>query len=329
MQPKQKVFMILLILLVAVGGFYGYRSLLSDNDQRIQATGTIEATSSDVNAKAAGTIKALAFNEGDKVKKGQLMGELSRNDLLAQRERDAISVLAAEAKLRDLVSGARAQEIEQAMASLSIASHNKTKADQDLARAESLFAAGAIAQTEVETARLNAGQQAAQLEQAQAALNLLQAGNRPEQVSAASAEVARSKAVLSASESLLEDLKLYAPQDGIITSKNYEEGEFVALGAALFTVANLNDLWVDVYIPTDDLPRIKLGQSVEVTVSGDKTVYPGKVTHIASQGEFTPKSIQTKQERTNVVFAVKISLANKQGTLKPGMPADIVFPRGE
>lgn len=329
MQPKRKVFMILLILLVATGGFYAYRSLLNDDGQLIQATGTIEATSADVNAKAAGTIKTLAFDEGDMVKKGQLLGELSRNDLLAQRERDAVSVLAAEAKLRDLVSGARAQEIEQAMASLSIASNNKAKADQDLVRAESLFAAGAIAQTEVETARLNSEQKSAQLEQAQAALNLLQAGNRPEQVSAASAEVARSKAVLSASVALLEDLKLYAPQDGIITSKNYEDGEFVSLGAALFTVANLNDLWVDVYIPTDDLPQIKLGQQVEVTVSGDKTVYPGKVTHIANQGEFTPKSIQTKQERTNVVFAVKISLENKRGTLKPGMPADVVFRSGE
>lgn len=329
MQSKRKVFMILLILLIAVGGYYTYHFVINKEDQLIQATGTIEATSADVNAKAAGTIKKLSFNEGDMVKKGQLLGELSRNDLLAQRERDAVSVLAAEAKLRDLVSGARAQEIEQAMASLSIASNNKAKADQDLARAESLFAAGAIAQTEVETARLNAGQKAAQLEQAQAALNLLQAGNRPEQVSAASAEVARSKAVLSASDSLLEDLKLYAPQDGIITSKNYEDGEFVSLGAALFTVANLNDLWVDVYIPTDDLPRIKLGQQVEVTVSGDKTVYPGEVTHIASQGEFTPKSIQTKQERTNVVFAVKISLENKRATLKPGMPADVVFRSGE
>ena len=329
MQSKRKAFMILLILLIAVGSYYTYRFFLNNEDNLLQATGTIEATLADVNAKAAGTIKTLAFNEGDMVKKGQLLGELSRHDLLAQRERDAVSVLAAEAKLRDLVSGARAQEIEQAMASLTIAANNKTKADQDLARAESLFTAGAIAQTEVEAIRLNAGQKAAQLEQAQAALNLLQAGNRPEQVSAASAEVARSKAVLSASDALLEDLKLYAPQDGIITSKNYEEGEFVSLGAALFTVANLNDLWVDVYIPTDDLPRIKLGQQVEVTVSGDETVYAGKVTHIASQGEFTPKSIQTKKERANVVFAVKISLENKRGILKPGMPADVVFRSGE
>ena len=329
MPLEKKIFAILLILLVAGGSYYAYRLFLHQDEELLQATGTIEASSADVNAKAAGTIKTLSFVEGDTVKQGQLLGELSRNDLFAQRERDAISVLAAEAKLRDLVSGARTQEIEQAQASLKIASRSQAQAEQDLARAESLFAAGAIAQTQVEAARLSAEQKTAQLSQAQAAFNLLQAGNRPQQVAAASAEVNRAKAVLSASEAMLEDLKLYAPQDGVILSKNYEIGEFVALGSALFTIANLNDLWVEVYIPTDDLPKVKLGQPVDVTVSGDQTVYTGQVTHIANQGEFTPKSIQTKQERTNVVFAVKISLKNPQGILKPGMPADILFHRGE
>ncbi|MGI5922288.1 MAG: HlyD family efflux transporter periplasmic adaptor subunit, partial [Syntrophomonadaceae bacterium] len=79
------------------------------------------------------------------------------------------------------------------------------------------------------------------------------------------------------------------------------------------------------YIPTDDLPAIKMGQKVRFTVSGDKTQYTGTVTYIASQGEFTPKTIQTKKERANVVFAVKIAVNNQDGVLKPGMPADIVF----
>jgi len=328
MKPGKKVLIILLILLAAAGAYYLYYRFKPENNV-LQATGTIEATTVDVNAKTAGTIKSLALREGDQVKKGQLLGVLSRNDLLAQRERDAISVLAAEAKLRDLVSGARAQEIDQATASLTIAKSNKAQADLDLTRAESLFKAGAIAQVAVEDARLNAEQREGQLEQAQATLNLLQAGSRPEVVTAASAEVERSKAVLSASDAVLEDLKLYAPQDGLIISKNYTEGEFVSLGASLLTVANLNDLWVDVYIPTDDLPAVKLGQQVDVSVSGDNHVYTGKVAHIADKGEFTPKSIQTKQERVNVVFAVKISLENKQGTLKPGMPADVLFRAGE
>jgi HlyD family secretion protein len=97
------------------------------------------------------------------------------------------------------------------------------------------------------------------------------------------------------------------------------------MGAVLATVANLNKLWVKVYIPTDDLPVIKLGQKVHFTVSGDNHQYTGTVINIASKGEFTPKTIQTKKERTNVVFAVKIGINNENGVLKPGMPADVVF----
>ena len=97
------------------------------------------------------------------------------------------------------------------------------------------------------------------------------------------------------------------------------------MGSSLGTIADLSHMWIKVYIPTDDLPGIKLGQKVHFTVSGDNHRYSGIVSHIASKGEFTPKTIQTPKERANVVFAVKISFTNKNGALKIGMPADVVF----
>lgn len=124
---------------------------------------------------------------------------------------------------------------------------------------------------------------------------------------------------------MLEDLKIYSPLNGVILTKNFEEGEFVQIGAALATIADLNDLWIKVYISTDDLPKIKLGQPVTFTVSGESTIFEGIVSEISSRGEFTPKTIQTKEERTNIVFGVKIIINNGQGILKPGMPADVVF----
>jgi len=98
-------------------------------------------------------------------------------------------------------------------------------------------------------------------------------------------------------------------------------------GAAVLTVADLKNLWIKVYIPTDDLPAIKLNQRVRFTVSGESRTFKGTVIEIASKGEFTPKSIQTKKERTNVVFGVKIRVDDRSGVLKPGMPADAVFVR--
>ncbi|MEA1961716.1 MAG: efflux RND transporter periplasmic adaptor subunit [Bacillota bacterium] len=320
---------LVLIVVIGIGLYYGYPVFFSSDRNPLQATGTIEATTVAVNAKAPGTLNSLSVQEGDPVQKGQLLGELLRNDLIAQRERDTMGVLAAEAKLSDLVSGPRAQELEQAISAVNIARNNKTKADQDLVRSESLFQAGAIAQDALEKISVNAEARASQLEQAQAGLSLLQAGSRSSQIQAATSELDRAKAIVSASEAMLEDLKLYAPQNGVVLSKNYEEGEFLSMGVPVVTIADLEKLWVNVYIPTDDLPAVKLGQAVDVSVSGDNTQYHGIVSHIASQGEFTPKTIQTKQERTNIVFAVKISLDNKDGNLKPGMPADIVWVQGE
>lgn len=324
--PKHKVGLLVIILLLLSGGAYlVYKEYFTEHSSAIQATGTIEATTVDLNAKSSGTIAILSVEEGSIVKQDQLVAVLSRNDLEAQKERDAMGVLSAEAKQNDLLSGARSQEIQEATANVNIARISYDKSTTDLKRVEALFKEGAISQEQLDQAKVNADLKKNQLDAAEAKLSLLQAGNRPEILEGAQAEVEKSKAVLQASQSVLEDLKVYSPIKGTVLSRNYEPGEFVQMGAALATVADLNKLWVKVYIPTDDLPAIKLGQKVHFTVSGDNHQYTGVIINIASKGEFTPKTIQTKKERTNVVFAVKISIKNENGVLKPGMPADVVF----
>jgi HlyD family secretion protein len=319
--------LIVVLLLLAAGSYWGYIKYFPPAGSALQATGTIEATTVDLTLKAAGTIKTLAFQEGSQVKKDQLLAELTRSDLSAQRERDALAVQVAQSKLDDLVSGARTQEIKAAVANRNMAQINLDQAKLDLARTEALFQGGAISQQALEQAQANTNLKQNQLDAAQAALGLLEAGTRPAQINAAAAEVERNLAVLQATETMLADMALYSPIDGTVLSRNYEPGEYVAAGVSVATIADLSRLWIKVYIPTDDLPVVKLGQQVYFTVSGDPARYMGTVSQIASQGEFTPKTIQTKQERTNVVFAVKISVDNADQVLKPGMPADVVFDR--
>jgi len=320
--------LVLFLVLLAGASYWAYNKYFPSANSSILATGTIEATTVDLNLKAAGTIKTLSFQEGDTVRKDQPLAELTRSDLAAQRERDALGVMVAEAKLNDLISGARAQEIKAAIATLNIAQINLDKANLDLERLNKLFQEGAISQQELDLAQVNADLKKNQFESAQAGLSLIEAGTRPSQISGAAAEVERAKAVLKATETMLEDLKINSPIDGTVLSRNYEPGEYVAVGVSLAKIADLSRLWIKVYIPTDDLPAVKLGQKVHFTVSGDPAQYIGTVSHIASQGEFTPKTIQTKQERTNVVFAVKITVDNNQNSvLKPGMPADVIFDR--
>jgi len=326
----QKPIIILVVLgLVTYASYWAYNNYFNVDSGLIQASGTIEAKNVELNARISGTLMNLNCNEGDPVQKDTLLADLSRNDLLAQRERDALGVVALEAKLDDLLSGARSEEIKEAAANVSIAAASLQQADFDLERAEKLSAAGALSEVELQKLQFNQDNLSKQLEAAQARLSLLQAGNRPGVIAAASAELERSRAVLKATDALLADLQIYSPIDGVITSKNYEQGEYVQMGAALAQITDLNDLWIKVYIPTNDLPWIKLGQNASVSVSGCDQVFSGTVVYIASQGEFTPKTIQTKKERTNVVYAVKVEVANADGLLKPGMPADVVFDGSE
>jgi HlyD family secretion protein len=259
------------------------------------------------------------------IEKGQLLAELSRSDLLTQRERDALGVQVAQARYNDLVSGFRAEEIKEATSNLGLAQANLEQALVDLKRAEQLFNAGALSQEKLDAAQLNKTTREKQVEVAKSRLQLLESGNRPQVVAGAAAEVERNKAILKTTEAMLDDLKIISPLNGTISSKNYENGEYAPAGASLLSVVDLNHLWIKVYIPTDDLPRVRLNQTVKVRVSGSSQVFAGKVTYIASRGEFTPKTIQTKKERANVVFAVKVAVENHNGILKPGMPADVVF----
>ncbi|MBZ4654560.1 MAG: AcrA [Peptococcaceae bacterium] len=325
MEKRKKIVAILAVLFLAGSAYWLYGEYFPTKNSMIEATGTIEATSVQLSAKVPGTIKTIAIKAGDHVKKGQLVAEISRNDLLAQRERDELTVLKAEAALADLLSGAREQEIKEAEAAANTARVNFNRAADDFKRAETLFQAAAIPQVEYEKAQAAAEISKNQLQAAEARLSMLRSGSRPDMISAARAEVERSKAILKATKAMLEDLMVISPIDGVVLTKNYQEGEFVQAGASLATVLNMEDLWIKVYIPTDDLPHIYLGQKARFTISGVSQIFEGVVEEIATKGEYTPKTIQTKKERTNVVFGVKIRINSQGGILKPGMPADVTF----
>lgn len=322
---KRRVLAFVLAGLLLAGSYWGYNQYGANDDKALTASGTIEATRVELSAKVFGTLGPFSIKPGDTLKEGQLIGQLIRNDLVAQKERDALGVLKAETQLKDLTSGARQQELKDASAAVNIARAGYEKTRADFQRGEQLFKEGAIPQDQWERLSLDLTVKQNQLESAQAKLSLLEAGGRPDVIKGATTEVERSKAVLKASEALLADTKIFSPINGTVLTKNREPGEFVQAGASVATVADLNNMWIKVFVPTDDLPKVKLNQRVSFTVSGTTREYQGVIEEIATQGEYTPKTIQTKKERTNIVYAVKIRINNEGGTLKPGMPADVVF----
>jgi len=158
---------------------------------------------------------------------------------------------------------------------------------------------------------------------AQASLDALLAKPTPEEVAVAQAHVSQAEAALGMLQIQMEKMTLYSPLSGLVSNRSIHVGETASPGATLMTVANLDEVKLTVYIPENRYGRIQLGQSVTVEVdSFPRKAFPGEVTYIASQAEFTPRNVQTKEERVNTVFAVKILIPNPDHDLKPGMPAD-------
>lgn len=316
---------VIILALLALCSYYFFHYYLTPAAGGLEASGTIEATTVELRARTYGTVNVFNASSGDHVTQNQLVAALARNDLLAQKERDLKAVEAAQAHWQDLIDGSQHEDITAAAAALDTATANLEKATADLKRMEELYTSGAASQQQLESAALNKKGLENQLVAAQERLNQLNKGTRPQQIAMAAAEVQRAEAVLKATDAAVQDLQVASPINGTIISKNFEVGEFVTAGASLATVADLKSLWMKVYIPANDLSRITLGQPVQVSVSGSSATFPGSIIEIASQGEFTPKTILTKKERTNIMFAVKISVNDDSGVLKPGMPADAVF----
>jgi HlyD family secretion protein len=260
----------------------------------------------------------------------------------------------AEARLRELESGSRPQEIQEARAAAEAARAEQERARKDWERAQALFgnddisaaqydqfrtaferAAAALRQAEQrlslaeEGPRKEAIEQArAQAARARAAVRLAEAGRielrrREQEAALRRAEIARAKAQLAVIEAQLRDTEAVCPVDGVVLVKSAEPGETVAAGTTVLTVGDIERPWLRGYIGERDLGRVKLGQRVRVTTdSYPGKVYWGRVSFIAAEAEFTPKEIQTPEERVKLVYRIKVDLANPRHELKSNMPAD-------
>lgn len=324
-EMKKKLPLIILILIVLAAGIslYIYYSG-KGNDGRLVLSGNIEVTEPNVGFKTAGRIVDLQVDEGDAVKTGQRLAGIDSAEQKSILAQYSASLKEARNKLNELLTGSRKQEIEQAQAIAQQRKADLDKAHRDYERNEVLFGNGAISsQRKDESVR--AYKSAKSLyENALATLSLVKEGPRQEEIQIAKHKVEQAMAAVRTQKERLDDTVIYSPIDGVILRKNVELGEIVSPGMAVYTIGDLAHPWVKVYVKEDKLGLVKLGQKARVTVDTFKgKTFDGTVTYISSEAEFTPKNVQTKEERVKLVFGIKVSLDNKAGELKPGMPADV------
>lgn len=319
---------IIAVVVVLVAAVAALMLMLGDDEGAegaILASGTVEATTSDVGFATGGRVTSVAVDEGDAVTAGQELARLDAATIEARRAAAEAQVAAARAALEELRRGPREEEIAQARAALAAAESRFGDALRSAERDRRLFAGGAISREQLDAAETRLEVARAQRTQASEQLLALERGTRSERIAAAEAQVGQAEAALRQAEAALDDAIATAPFAGIVTVRHREPGETVAAGAPVVTIMNPDDRWVRIYVNEPDIARLAVGRTAHISVDGlpDET-FPGRVVHIASEAEFTPRNVQTPDERTRLVYAVRVRVTDDPAQrLKPGLPVDV------
>lgn len=315
---------ILLAAAVAAGlWFYPRWKAKPATANEIALSGNIEAHESLVSFKVAGRIVDLPIEEGQQVKEGDLLARLEDSDFKQMVRIDESAVDVRQSSLALMLAGTREQEIKALQQSVIDAQADLALKNTDRDRAQQLYGKDEISAQDRDHAVTAAKRSEAMLNAAEQRLNEAQEGARKEDIAIARANLEQAKANLGLARINAGYTTLYAPTSGVITVRQAELGEVVSPGSPVVSLADLDHIWLRSYIAETDLGRIHWGQDVAVTTD----TYPGKQYHgrisfIAPNAEFTPKSVQTYKERVTLVYRVKIDIDNPNHELKPGMPAD-------
>jgi len=291
----------------------------------LTASGTVEATETDLSFQVAGRVEEVTPQEGDRVRTGQEVAHLDRSDLLAALSAARAQADAARARLDELRRGSRRQDIRRAEAALRAALERESDARRDAERARRLYEGGAVSRQARDKAVTALAVATAARRQAEETLALVRAGPRKETIRAQEALVRQAEAQVERAEAALSHAVIVAPLNGIVTVRHREPGETIPAGAPVITVLDPDDRWVRIYVREDVIGRVRLGQPTTITAD----TYPGRVYHgrvifIGSEAEFTPRNVQTQEERTKLVYPVKVRITGDDAfELKPGIPADV------
>jgi HlyD family secretion protein len=376
--------------ITAFGGLVAAAALLSGCSRtpsdRVHVSGNIELTEVDMSFKTAGRLVERRFDEGDTVKKGDIVAELDRDQLSQQKDRDVAAVASADsqyqqlqtsiamqketlagdiaarkadlaqarAHLEELLNGSRPQEIQESRAGASDARAQYQLAKADWDRAQTLFKNEDISRQQYDQYHTRLDSAQAILHESEHRLSLVEEGPRKEDIAGARDQVASAEQAVKLAEAnrlelqrkeeqlgqqkaaideakaqaritgvMLSDTIISSPIDGVVLVKSAEPGEVLAAGTTVLTIGDIDHPWLRGYISEGDLGRVKLGQKADITSdSFPGKTYPGHVSFIASDAEFTPKQIQTNEERVKLVYRIKIDVDNQRHELKNNMPVE-------
>jgi HlyD family secretion protein len=313
------------LIVLAVGVYTWYRLAHSaEVKSRLVLEGNIDVRQVNLAFKVDGRIVEMAVDEGDSVEAGQVVAMLDKryfeDDLRVARARRDSSA----ATLARLEHGSRPEEIAEARANAAQQRAVLARSQQDFDRAANLVGKGAVSQEDFDRAKAALDEAKATLKYSDEALHMAEIGPRQEDIDAARAQLAGEDAAVIQSERRLADAELIAPSAGVILTRAREKGAIVAAAEPVFTLTLSTPVWVRTYVNERDLGRIQPGMAGEVhTDSAPDKIYHGRIGFISPTAEFTPKTVQTRELRTDLVYRLRVLVDNPDGGLRQGMPVTV------
>lgn len=321
---KIKVILIVLIVVIGSGGYFLWQQKQNNEPKQLILYGNVEIREAQLAFNSSEHINEIYVQEGERVKKGQLLARLHTDVLDALLAGAQAQMEAQQQTVAKLESGSRKEEVNQAKAELKAARARTKAADSSYKRLLGLKSKKLVSPEVVENARAQADSARAEMEAVKQGLILLEIGPRKEDIAIARAELANRNAGLVLARQKLDDANLYSPADGIIRKRILEPGDMAFPQTPAITLAFNNPVWVRAYLPETALGKVALGTAATITTdSFPGKIYQGWVGYISPTAEFTPKNVQTAELRTRLVYSARIFACNPQQELRLGMPATV------
>lgn len=324
---KKKILVVLLLLALLAGAGYFFAQWLGRRDgpaDELVLYGNVELRQVALPFNNTERIAELLVDEGDRVKRGQVLARLDRSRLEPQVAQAKAQIAAQRQVVARLRHGARPEEVAQARAALASAAAGAADAKTRYERAVALRGTSGLSQQELDSARAAAAAAEARRVVSEKMLDLVVAGPRKEDIAEAEARLAGAEAQLALLEQMLADTELIAPIDAVVRTRILEPGEMASPQKPVFTLAITNPKWVRTYVGEPDLGRVRPGGRAFVVADGfpDRRI-EGRVGFISSVAEFTPKTLQTEELRTSLVYEVRVNVTDPADDLRLGMPVTV------
>jgi Multidrug resistance efflux pump len=322
MNAKKRILPMVFVIAIAAAGGYLWKTY-GESDAPLTFYGNVDIREVELAFRQPGRLMTVKVEEGDQVASGDvlaLLDDTPYRDALAQTEAE---VMKAQAELDKQEAGNRAQEIKAAEAAVREARAVLQQRESDLKRQTQLVEQGDSSHKNLEVVRMDRDVAAASLASALEALSLQREGARVEDIAAARAQLEAAKANLAQARTALDDTVLLAPSNAVVMSRVREPGSMVTSQDAVYTLSLRNPVYVRAYVDEPSLGKIAQGGRVTIHTDSSSKIYQGQIGFISPRAEFTPKSVETVDLRTDLVYRLRITVLNDDEALKQGMPVTI------